>query len=65
LSRMSRLIVDNQSAPTRPEAVASGLPALRVLISDFEAFTSTFSLCSLCALATPELYEGERARGSM
>jgi dissimilatory sulfite reductase (desulfoviridin) alpha/beta subunit len=37
--------------------MASGLPAVRVLISDPNIFI-TFSLCSLCTLANPELAEG-------
>ena len=49
--------------PTCPDAAASGLPALRVLISDLKTCTGTFSLRSLCALAIPEVHEGERARG--
>lgn len=37
---------EHQALPTRPDAKASGLPALRVLISDPISFISVFSVLS-------------------
>ncbi len=52
----------HQELPTCPDAVASGLPALRALTSDPQTLPGIFSLRSLRALENPELAEGERAR---